>query len=345
MNANRKINGQKTDNTSSVLVTGSTGFIGVKIVEVLQSSGFAVRAFVRKTSNTGKLKSLGVELCVGDIADIASLRAACEGMDYVVHAAADTLGTAEGGKVSTLLGTENVLSLCKECAVKKLVYISSCSVYGVADYRKGYVVTEESSLERSPESRGAYSNAKLQAEKAVVRAMAENAYPIVCLRPGTIYGPGGAIFTPMMGFSLARKVFLIIGDGKFILPLVFIDNVADAVRVTLEKEESNGNIYNVIDPYQLTKKQYIDRLLKKVFPRARFFNLPYSLLYVIVYIQEVVFKLVGRVPFLTRYRLESSQKQIVYDGKKICRELRWTPPVSVDDALSSIIEYEMQRRG
>ncbi len=338
------MNKSKINESPSVLVTGSTGFLGSRIVETLMAKGFKVRAFVRKTSKLDKLKSLGAEICVGDIADLTSLRLAFEGMDYVVHAAADTLGSIDGGKISTIHGTKNVLSLCKECGVKKLVYMSSCSVYGVADYKKGDVVTEESSLERAPEARGAYSNAKFQAEKVVLHAMVDNAYPIVCLRPGTIYGPSGEIYTPIMGFSFGRKVFLTIGDGRFILPFVYIDNVADAVWAVIKKGESNGKIYNIIDPYQLTKKQYIEGLMKKIYPRARFFNFPYSLLYVLVYFHEILFKIIGRAPFLTRYRLESSQKEIVYDGEKICRELNWTPPVSLDDALSNMIEYEIQKQ-
>ena len=340
----RVMNEKKINKSPSVLVTGSTGFLGSRIVKKLISNGFKVRAFVLKTSNINKLRNLDVEICVGNIADLALLRPAFEDIDYVVHAAADTVGSVEGGRVNTIQGTKNVLALCKEFNAKKLIYISSCSVYGVTDYQKGYVVTEESSLERAPETRGAYSNAKFQAEKVVLQTMSENAYPIVCLRPGTIYGPGGEIYTPMMGFSFGSKIFLTIGDGKFVLPLVYIDNVADAVRIVLEKAESGGKVYNLIDPYQLTKKQYIERLMKKVYPQAKFLYFPYSILYIIVYFQEVLFKLIDRTPFLTRYRLESSQKKIVYDGDKIRRELNWTPPVSLDDALNNILEYEMQRQ-
>jgi len=326
-----------------VLVTGSTGFLGFRIVKILMLKGFKVRAFVRKTSNIDKLKTLGVELCVGNIADIVSLKPAFKGVDYVVHAAADTVGSVEGGRVNTISGTENVLALCKEYKVKKFVYISSCSVYGVADFKKGYVVTEESSLEREPEARGTYSNTKFQAEKVVLKAMAEDVCPIVCLRPGTIFGPGGGFYTPMMGFSFRRKMFLTIGDGHLVLPLVYVDNVADAVGVVLNKEESDGKIYNLIDQYQLSKKQYIERLIKKIYPKAMFLYFPYSLLYLIVFFMEIFFKLIGRPSFLTRYRLESSQKKIVYDSKRICRELDFTSPVSMDVALKNIIEYEMQK--
>ncbi len=327
-----------------MLVTGSTGFLGSKIVEKLILNGFKVRAFVLKTSNINKLKSLDVDICIGNIVDLSSLRLAFDRIDYVVHAAADTTGSVESGRVNTIQGTENILKLCKEYKVKKLVYISTCSVYGAADYKKGYEVTEASSLERFPEARGPYSNAKFQAEKIVLQAITENYCPIICFRPGTIYGPGGKIYTPIMGFSFGRKIFLTIGDGRFVLPLVYIDNAADAIRAVLESDDSASKVYNLIDPYRLTKKQYIARLVKKVFPHAKFLFLPYSILYIIVYFQEVLFKLIGRTPLLTRYRLESSQKKIIYSGEKICKELDWTPPVSLDDALSHMIEYEMQRQ-
>ena len=78
--------------------------------------------------------------------------------------------------------------------------------------------------------------------------------------------------------------------------------------------------------------------------KAKFFYLPYSILYIIVYFQEVLFKIIGRTPILTRYRLKSSQKKIVYNGEKIYRELNWTPPVSLDDALNNMLEYEMRRK-
>ena len=329
---------------SFVLVTGSTGFLGSRIVGTLMVKGFKVRAFVRKTSKLEKLKSLGVELCVGDIADLASLRLAFDGMDYVVHAAADTVGSVEGGRVSTIQGTENVLALCKEMGVKKLVYISSCSVYGVADYKKGYLVTEDSSLERAPEARGAYSNAKFQAEKVVLKAMEENTCPIVCLRPGTIFGPGGEIYTPMMGFSMGTRLFGIIGNGKLVLPLVYIDNLVDAIITAIEKEESNGKIYNVVDSANLTKKQYVESFIKKLYPKAKCFYIPYSLLYLIVFFQEILTRMLKRKPFLTRYRLASSQKNVLYDSSKIQSELNWNPPVTTQEAISNVIQYEKNRQ-
>lgn len=327
-----------------VLVTGATGFLGRRIVAALSASGFRIRVLVRKTSRLEIFEKYNVDIAVGDMGDLESLRHAFDGVDCVVHAAADTSGTVEGGKTITIKGTQTIIDLCKTFGIKKLVYISSASVYGVAAYKNGDRVNEESPLERFPEKRGAYSSAKFQAEQIVLEAMRQKECPIICLRPGTIYGPGGEIYTPMMGFSFKNKLFLTIGKGKFILPLVYVDNVADAVRAAMENTASHGKVFNLIDPYQLTKKQYIRLLLKKIYPGALFLTLPYRILYLFVYAQEVLFNIIHTPPFLTRYRLESSQKEIVYSGEKICTELDWIPPVSLEGALSRMVEYELERK-
>jgi nucleoside-diphosphate-sugar epimerase len=326
-----------------ILVTGATGFLGKRLVELLVQKGYSVRALARKLSNIGKLKKLNVEIFFGDVASSESVKPAFGGIDYVIHTAADTSGSEEDGQLSTIQGTKNIIDLCEQFKIKKLIYISSCSVYGVSDYKSGQIVTEESTLERFPQKRGAYSYSKLEAENIVRQAMEGNGVPIVCLRPGTIYGPGGEIFTPMMGFAFGHKLFAIFGNGKFILPLVYIDNLVEAIVTSMKEEASTGKIYNIVDPEKLTKKEYVEGLLKKLYPDSRYIYIPYKFLYLIVFIQEIMFKILGRKPFLTRYRLTSSQKNIIYNASKIKNELGWKHNLSIGDALNRILEYEQSR--
>jgi nucleoside-diphosphate-sugar epimerase len=234
-----------------------------------------------------------------------------------------------------------VVQLCERYNIKRLVHISSCSVYGVAGYGKGHVVTEDSALERWPERRGPYSHAKLEAEKIVVEGMRTSAVQATCLRPGTIYGPGGEVFTPIMGFNLGTKVFAIIGNGEFVLPFVYIDNLVDAIIACLRSEQAAGKIYNVVDPQQLTKKQYAQKLLRRLYPKSLHFYIPYPLLYFTVGVQEIVFRLLKRRPFLTRYRLTASQKRIYYDSSKLSKDLGWHAPVSQEQALGKICQHEI----
>lgn len=328
------------ETSSRVLVTGATGFLGKRLVELLTLKGYTVRILARKLSRVEVLKKFDVETYFGDVADLESLKPAFDGVDYVVHAAADTTGSHEDGEVSTIRGTMNVIELCEEFKIKKLVYISSCSVYGVADHEEGQPVTEDSSLERFPLKRGHYSSAKFEAERVVREAMKKNNVHVTCLRPGTIYGPGGDIFTPMMGFGLGRKLFAIIGNGEFVLPFVYIDNLIDCIVLALSRETAGGRIYNVVDSEKLTKKQYAELLLRRLYPKSWHVYIPYWLLYGTVFMQEILLKAVGRRPFLTRYRLKSSQKDIVYDTSKIKQELNWRSAVSTGDALDRILDYE-----
>jgi predicted dehydrogenase/nucleoside-diphosphate-sugar epimerase len=326
-----------------VLVTGATGFLGRRSVEILARKGFRVRALARKLSNIDSLCEHDVEIYFGDVACEESLRQAFKGVDYVIHAAADTGGSEEDGKVSTIRGTEIVLALSQEFNVQKLVYISSCGVYGVADFKDWQMVEEHSGLERFSVKRGHYSHAKLEAERLVTDAMDKGAVPITCLRPGTIYGPGGQVFTPMMGFSLGGKVFAVIGDGRFVLPLVYVDNLVDAIVSAITEPESTGKIYNVVDPVTITKKDYMAGLVKKLYPNSFSIHIPFKLLYGMVYLQEKACKFMERKPFLTRYRLISSQKPIIYDSSKLRTELGWNPPVSVEEAFENIVRHERVR--
>lgn len=336
----QKYNGTLRPAAPRVLVTGATGFFGKRLIEILTSRGYAVRALARKLANVNPLQDLGVEIYFGDVAARDSLLPAFEGIDLVVHAAADTAGSEEEGQISTIDGTRNVLDLCAQFPIKKLIYISSCSVYHVAGMRRGDTITETSPLEPWPRKRGAYSWAKWEAEKLVRSAMEAGRVPIICLRPGTIFGPGTELYTPMMGFSVGRKLFLTIGNGQFELPLVYIDNLVDAILLAMENGAVKSGIFNVVDPEKVTKKAYIEGCLKKIYPKALFLYFPSPLLYGLCYLQQGIFHLMKRKPFLTAYRLRSSQKNVSYDGTRLSTEFRWQPRVSVSEAFDKVIHHE-----
>ena len=328
---------------NKVLVTGATGFLGRKIANRLVADGYIVRALARKESNVAALKKLGAEIIVGDVRERSLVVSAVKDVEVVVHAAAGTRGTAMDSDAVTVQGTQNILDACRMCCVKKLVYISSCSVYGVADYRNGQLVTEESSLERFPERRGDYSASKQHAEQLVIEAMNSTTFPIVILRPGTIMGPGGELFTPMFGFNLLNKAFLVIGNGRFVLPFAYVDNVADAIIESIRNGNADNQIFNVVDQEHIQKKEYMKQVMRVLYPETPVVYFPYSLLYVIVWLQELLFKAIGRSPILTRYRLISSQRPIIYDGSKIRTMLGLRQRVSMAEALDKMVQSEKAR--
>lgn len=325
---------------STVLVTGATGFFGGRLTEGLTRQGFRVRALVRDRFKAARLESIGVEICIGDVRDTHSLKTAMEKVDIIVHAAADTSGDARGGELTTVMGTRNMVDAALYAGVKQFIYLSSCSVYGIADCRPGEQVDESGPLERYPEARGHYSNAKFKAEQIVLGAMNNGQMNITCLRPGTIWGPGGETFTPMMGVRAGSRLFGMIGSWRIVLPLVYLDNLVSAVIQCINHPGAYNRVFNVVDPQKVDKKTYTCAVLKPLFPGAFFFRIPYWMLYATVGLQEMLCRVLGREPYLTRYRLLSSQRPVIYSGEKIERELDWSAPVSFDIAVQKILQFK-----
>ncbi len=315
---------------SKVLVTGATGFLGSRLVRRLIAEGYSVRAFARRQSGLRTLKELGVEIVSGDLGDAASVAGAVNGVDIVVHAGAGTSGTAEDSETATIQGTCNVLAACKAGAVSKLVYISTCNVYEIAGLAENQLVTEDAQLERYPVRRGHYSAAKLNAEALVTSAMGQGSCATVVLRPGTLYGPGGEIFTRMMGASFARRVFVVFGDGLGELPLVHVDNAVDAIVGCMANRAADGQVFNVVDGERVTKRMYVERVVKPLCPKAVMIYCPMPLLLVLTWLQEKLLTILGREPWLTVYRLASSQKNVRYDTSRIERKIGWRPRVGFE---------------
>ena len=320
-----------------VLVTGATGFLGNRLVKRLVDEGYAVRALVRTSSNVSALRKLSVEIAIGDLGDPASIATAVRGVDVVVHTGAGTSGTVEDSNRATIGGTRNVLESCKTTEVKKLVYISSCNVYEVAGCTDHEVVTEEAQLERFPMRRGHYSSAKLLAERMVTGGMNRDGCARVVLRPGTLYGPGGEVYTKMIGVQLAGRIFIVFGDGDEVLPLVHVDNAVDAIVECIRSSAADNQVFNVVDSDAVTKRTYVERLVRQLYPRATVIYCPMFVLVALTWLQERLTGILGKRPVLTVYRLVSSQKTIRYSASRIEQAVGWRPRITFDQAVEAMI--------
>jgi 2-alkyl-3-oxoalkanoate reductase len=319
-----------------VLVTGATGALGSRLTKRLVEEGYPTRALLRERSNLDALKGLGVEIVLGDMGDERSIAAAVRGVDIVVHAAAGTSGTARDSEIATIQGTRSILKACSTSRVRKLVYISSCNVYELAGCADGQIVTEEAQLERSPLRRGHYSAAKLQAETLVTEAMNRGGCPAVVLRLGTLYGRGAEVYTPMMGVSFSRRIFVVFGDGESELPLTHVDNAVDAILDCMACSAAENQVFNVVDPERITKKMYIEQVVRPLYPNAIVMYCPMSLLLALTWLQEKALAILGKPPILTVYRLLSSQKRIRYSASKIEKTTGWRSRIRFQQGAEEI---------
>ena len=283
---------------------------------------------------------MNIKIHHGDIRDIDALRSAMKVASVVIHAAADTSGNAANGELTTVQGTWNVIQAASESDVHQLIHISSCSVYGIADCQPWQQIDETGPLEKHPEKRGAYSHAKFKSEQIALANMHKGILNITIIRPGTIWGPGGAILSPMIGFKLGSRLIATIGKKEFQLPLVYIDNLVSAIAACIDRQEAYDQVFNMVDQEPVEKNRYVQAVLRPLFPRALFFTIPYLVFYTIVACQETALRAMRQEPYLTRYRLISSQRPVRYSAEKLSRVLEWSPPVTFDEALHTTLQHQ-----
>jgi uncharacterized protein YbjT (DUF2867 family) len=112
-----------------VLVVGATGLVGSAVCQKLVGRGEKVRALVRSTSpdsKLGGLRSAGVELCVGDLKDPASIAAACAGADAVISTASSTLSRQPGDSIESVdaAGQLSLVNAAKAAKVERFLFVS-----------------------------------------------------------------------------------------------------------------------------------------------------------------------------------------------------------------------------
>ncbi|MEW5802718.1 MAG: NAD-dependent epimerase/dehydratase family protein [bacterium] len=334
-------NSQPLSNLPKVLITGASGFLGSHLARRLVREGYPVRALVRKLSPVEHLRNLDVEIFFGDVRDEVSLRSAIQGMEMIVHAAAATSGSLEASMDTTVNGTRNVLKTAQREGIKKVVYISSLSVYDYTRFPVHQKVREEDALEPDPQKRGAYTYSKVEAERVVQQFITR--LPIVILRPGTIHGPGGPALTPMMGYALSKGLVIAIGSKRFELPLVYIDNLLDAIVFSLNSQTATGKAYNIVDEELITKHAYIQRYLHKMGGHGHVLYLPYLLMYGMTFGLELLSKAAHKDPFLTRYRLAASCKSFRFDISKAKHDLGWFSRVPAREGLENTLNWSRQK--
>ena len=150
-------------------ITGASGLLGGYLAERLAADGGKVRALVRPASNTTLLKTLGIELAVGDVTDRSAVAALVRGADVVYHCAAktDNWGPWREYLAVNVQGTRNVVEACQQHGVGRLVHISSIAVYGHPRPRRGQHIDEDAPLGQRLWLGDRYNRSKIEAERLV----------------------------------------------------------------------------------------------------------------------------------------------------------------------------------
>lgn len=312
----------------NAFVTGSTGFLGIQLVQELLKAGWHVTALHRSTSDLTDLKKeVGVQLVVGDVTDKPSLeRAMPEEVDAVFHAAG-SVGTLPHDKELTRYevnqtGTRHVVETALKKKARRFIYTSTVLTY---DFDKGKRVTEDFGPYHGQD---AYMRSKRLADEEVARGETEG-LDVVFLHPSAIFGAYDK--------ATWSKMFLEMERG---LPLPFAPpggaSVAHMRKVAQTHVEAfhrgrKGEHYILGGP-DVSWFQVMQNIAKIVNCPAPRWTLPSGLFLLYGHIEYRISRLLGREPMLTPHLAETLRHTILSDSSKAIRELGYDPS-SLDHML------------
>lgn len=233
-----------TVNGDPALVTGAAGFIGREVVSALVRSGVAVRAGVRKSADVRRFNTPPkLEGVILDLLDERSLRNALEGVRAVYHFAAVMRG--RGGReelyMANVTGTRNLWEGAAACGVKRALYCSTASVYGLLAASEQPI-----SEDVTPKAIEPYGRAKLEGESVALEIGQSSGVGTRVIRPAAVLGPGeGSTFGRAIRRAALTRLLLpgMYPHNRF--SFVHVADVAEAAVHVMGIPDADGEVFNV----------------------------------------------------------------------------------------------------
>jgi 2-alkyl-3-oxoalkanoate reductase len=264
-----------------ILVTGASGFLASHLIPVLRERGDSVRALVLPSSDTTLLGQAGVDIHTGDVRQPDTLAGAMRQVDAVFHLAA-AIGVRRPLReyyAVNVTGTENVCRAAVAAGVKRLVHVSSTSVY-----EQGLAVPVDETFPLAPPP-DPYAVTKAAGDILVQRLIAEEHLPASIVRTSTIFGPGDHLNFGRIADRLLAGTSIVIGSGRNRVPVAFVDDVVRGLLLVLEHQAA-GEVYNITDDRCPTQAELLEGIADQVGARPPRIHVPYRLLYGAAYLAE-----------------------------------------------------------
>jgi ornithine--oxo-acid transaminase len=323
------------------LVTGASGFIGGRLAQRLAAEGHPVRCLVRASSDTSRLDGLGVEIAVGDLRSERSLERAVDGCDYVFHCGAlvSDWATTQEITQTNVEGTRHLLEASAGASVQRFIHFSTTDVYG---HPRGAAIEETHTARRFSNW---YAQTKLRAEAEVRRVEAERALDTVILRPATVYGPGSREVVGEIARAIRSRNMLLVGGGRAVAGLCYVDNLIDAALLALRHEAAPGEAFNVSDGLDVTWREFTDGLAEGLGCAKVRWSMPYRMASGVGFSLEHGYRLLRRTtgvsapPLLSRQAVQVLGSNQDFSTRRARETLGWAPRVDYPAGLQATLAW------
>ena len=327
---------------SQILVTGATGLLGRHLVQSLRDRGDSVRALVLPEDDTSELEQQGVAVFRGDLREQDTLVNAMRGVNTVFHLAGMMgrwLSISDYVAVN-VTGTENVCVAAQENYVRRLVHVSSWTVYGMGI---DGVAREDSPFAPLSEP---YAITKAEGDRVVQRFIASHQLPAVIIRPDTFFGPGDRIHFGRMADRLRAGKGIVIGSGRNRLPFVYVSDVVQGLLLAADCDRAVGQAYNIANDQLLTQEQLWHAIAEAVGAAPPRVHVPYLPLYTAAAIIErtAVLARTKQQPLITRVGVKLFGTENCHAIDKARNELGYQPRVPVSEGVRLAADWYLRHQ-
>lgn len=285
------------------------------------------------------LATMGISQFRGDLVDKGKIYSAAQGCDAIIHTAAKAgiWGDYSSYYQANVLGTQNIIEVCRELRITKLVYTSSPSVVfsggdmeGVnesAPYPKRYLT--------------AYPKTKAIAEQMVLNANDEN-LATVSLRPHLIWGPGDNHLVPRILARAKAGKLRKIGSRDVLVDSVYIDNAASAHILALDRLNFNspcsGKAYFISngEPWKLW--DLVNEIILAGKGNVVNKTVSVSLAYFMGWLFEIIYTISRKhaEPPMTRFLAKELSTSHWFDISNARNDLGYVPMITIREGLDRL---------
>jgi nucleoside-diphosphate-sugar epimerase len=300
------------------LVIGATGYIGSALVNRLVDEGYQVRGLIHHQKPTYTHEN--VCYVKGDISDKASIINMVKDIDVVFHCAGivnEYSRKHEYYKVH-VTGIKNLVEACKQSQCRKFIFL-------------GHIPYEFNQIKHP------YQKTKILAESYLLSEFKTHNFPVCIIRPGNVYGPNATTWVLRPLKAIQKNRISLINHGLGIFLHTYIDNLIDALLLTLHGSSCIGEIIDITDgDNTVTWGKYLNDLSMMIGKKTISRNISKPLALFIGRIMMGFHVLFGVVPMVSPYAVEIFSNTTCVSIEKASRVLGYAPRIDYSEGMKCI---------
>lgn len=326
-----------------IIITGATGFIGRNLAEGFHKEGMDVIAIGRSEYVGKALREIGIEFKLAKIEDLPQLEKAFFPADYVIHCAgrAGDWWKYQDFFERNVIGTRNLIDACKKNGNKKIIFMSTSTVYLSGKDRFNVIETEP-----LPKRQFSYGKTKLMAEEELL-GLANDGFKTIIFRPRAVYGKYDQNIVARFLRLSEQENLPLINRGQALIDITYIDNLASAVKNCFSAPDDAWNeVYNISNGSPVTLMEWISQVLE-IFERPfKPKNIPESAAKRIAFMNEMlsVLPFGNKRPELTRFSVEYMGKSMTLSIEKAKKKLNYVPAISNQEGFKKLSKWYLESK-